>query len=191
LPTRRSSDLLLQVSGRPPKADEKIIKQAQDLQGEYHFETYVSLSCTKCPEVVHALNMLSVLNPNVTHTMIDGAALQEEAKDVMGVPSVFLNGEAFGDGRMTAAEILTKQGSAPDASELEGKDPFDVLVVGGGPAGASAAIYAARKGIRTGIAADRIGGQVLDTAGIENYISVPKTEGPRYAADLEQHINDY
>lgn len=182
---------LLQVSGRPPKADEKIIKQAQDLQGEYHFETYVSLSCTKCPEVVQALNMLSVLNPNVTHTMIDGAAFQEEAKDVMGVPSVFLNGEAFGDGLMNAEEILAKLGSGPDASELEGKDPFDVLVVGGGPAGASAAIYAARKGIRTGIAADRIGGQVLDTAGIENYISVPKTEGPRYAADLEQHINDY
>src|SRR5699024_11808249 len=87
--------------------------------------------------------------------------------------------------------ILAKLGSGPDASELEGKDPVDVLVVGGGPAGASAAIYAARKGIRTGIAADRSGGQVLDTAGSENYISVPKTEGPRYAADLEQHINDY
>src|SRR5699024_8653898 len=146
-------------------------KQAQDLQGEYHFEKYVSLSCTKCPEVVQALSMLSVLNPNVTHTMIDGAAFQEDAKDVMGVPSVFLNGEAFGDGRMKAEEILAKLRSGPDASELEGKDPFDVLVVGGGPAGASAAIYAARKGIPTGIAADRIGGQVLDTAGIENYIS--------------------
>src|SRR5699024_2800316 len=149
------------------------------------------LSCTKCPEVVQALNMLSVLNPNVTHTMIDGAAFQEEAKDVMGVPSVFLNGEAFGDGLMNAEEILAKLGSGPDASELEGKDPFDVLVVGGGPARASAAIYAARKGIRTGIAADRIGGQVLDTAGIENYISVPKTEWPRYAAELEHHINDH
>src|SRR5699024_6747034 len=128
---------------------------------------------------------------NVTHTMIDGAAFQEEAKDVMGVPSVFLNGEAFGDGLMNAEEILAKLGSGPDASELEGKDPFDVLVVGGGPAGASAAIYAARKGIPPGIAADGIGRQVLNTAGIEKSISVPKTEGPRYAADLEQHINDY
>src|SRR5699024_6898678 len=162
-------------SGRPQKADGIIIKQAQDLQGEYHFETYVSLSCTKCPEVVQSLNMISVLNPNVTHTLIAEAALQEEAKDVMGVPSVFLNGEAFGYGLMNAEEILDKLGSGPDASKLEGKDPFDVLVVGGGPAGASAASYAARKGIRTGIAADRIGGQVLDTAGIENYISVPKT----------------
>src|SRR5699024_9327803 len=136
---------------------EKIIKQAQDLKGEYHFETYVSLSCTKCPEVDEALNMLSVLNPNVTHTMIDGAAFQEEAKDVMGVPSVFINGEAFGDGLMNAEEILAKLGSGPDASELEGKDPFDVLVVGGGPAGASAAIYEARKGIRTVIADDGFG----------------------------------
>src|SRR5699024_11728800 len=137
-----------------------------------------------CPEVVQALNMLSVLNPNVTHTMIDGAAFQEEAKDVMGVPSVFLNGEAFGDGLMNAEEILAKLGSGQDASELEGKDPFDVLVVGGGPAGASAAIYAARKLIRTGIAGDRIAGQVLDTAGIESYISDPKTAGQRYSSDI-------
>lgn len=182
---------LLQVSGRAPKADENIIKQIQDLQGEYHFETYVSLSCTKCPDVVQAFNMMSVLNPNITHTMIDGAAFKEEAKDVMAVPSVYLNGEPFADGLMTAEEILSKLGSGPDVSELHEKDPFDVLVVGGGPAGASAAIYAARKGIRTGIAADKIGGQVLDTAGIENYISVPQTEGPKYAADLEKHINDY
>src|SRR5699024_5517571 len=128
---------------------------------------------------------------NVTHTMIDGAAFQEEAKDVMGVPSVFLNGEAVGYGLRNAEEVRAKLGSGPDATALEGKDPFDAIVVGGGPAGASAAIYAARKGIRTGIAADKIGGQVLDTVGIENYISVHKTEGPRYAADLEQHINDY
>src|SRR5699024_12257022 len=136
---------------------EKIIKQAQDLLGEYHFETYLNLSCTKCSEVDQALNMLSVLNPNVTHTMIDGAAFQEEAKDVMGVPSVFLNGEAFGDGLMNAEEILAKLGSGQDASELEGKDPFDVLVVVGGPAGASVAIYEARKGIRTVIADDGFG----------------------------------
>src|SRR5699024_12028138 len=148
-------------------------------------------SCTKCPEVVQALNMLSVLNPNVTHTMIDGAAFQEEAKDVMGVPSVFLNGEAFGDGLMNAEEILAKLGSGPDASELEGKDPFDVRIVGGGPAGASAAIYAARKGIRTGIVADRIGSQVNDTAGIENFISVKRTDGQEFVSNLQDHINDY
>src|SRR5699024_1350870 len=133
--------------------------------GEYRFEPNGSLSCPKCPDADQALNMLPALNPNVTHTMIDAAASQEEATAGKGVPSVFLNGEAFGDGLMNAEEILAKLGSGPDASELEGKDPFDVLVVGGGPAGASAAIYAARKGIRTGIAADRIGGQVLDTAG--------------------------
>ncbi|MEN1966690.1 alkyl hydroperoxide reductase subunit F [Lentibacillus sp. N15] len=182
---------LLQVSGRAPKADEKTIEQIKSLDGNYHFETYISLSCTKCPDVVQALNLMSVLNPGITHTMIDGATFKEEAKDVMAVPSIFLNGEPFADGRMSLEEILAKLGSAPDASDFADKDPFDVLVVGGGPAGASAAIYAARKGIRTGIVADRIGGQVLDTAGIENFISVKRTEGPQFAASLEEHVNEY
>src|SRR5699024_3364923 len=143
------------------------------LDGEYHFETYVSLTCQNCPEVVQALNIMSVLNPNVTHTMIDGAAFKEEVeeKNIMAVPTAFLNGEEFGGGRMTVEEILVKLGSETDPSEFENKDPFDVLVVGGGPGGASAAIYAARKGIRTGIVADRFGGQILDTATIENFVS--------------------
>src|SRR5699024_3557241 len=182
---------LLQVSGRAPKAEQKVIEQVKNLEGTYHFETYVSLSCQKCPEVVQALNLMSVLNPNITQTMIDGAAFKEEAENVMAVPSVFLNGEAFGDGRMTVEEILANLGSAPDPSEFENKDPFDVLVVGGGPASASAAIYAARKGIRTGLIAERLGGQVNDTAGIENFISVKRTVGPKFAANLEEHVKDY
>lgn len=184
---------LLQVSGRAPKADEKAIEQAKKLEGDYHFESYISLTCQNCPEVVQALNLMSVLNPNVTHTMIDGAAFKEEveSKNVMAVPTVYLNGEPFSSGRMSLQEILAKLGSGPDASEYANKEPFDVLVVGGGPAGASAAIYAARKGIRTGIVADRFGGQILDTAAIENFISVKHTEGPKLAASLEEHVKEY
>ncbi|MSS09071.1 MULTISPECIES: alkyl hydroperoxide reductase subunit F [Clostridia] len=184
---------LLQVSGRPPKVDAKLIDQVKSIKGEYHFETYISLSCHNCPEVVQALNLMSVLNPGITHTMIDGAAFKEEAesKNIMAVPTVLLNGEEFGSGRMTLEEILGKLGSGPDMSEFEKKDPFDILVIGGGPAGASAAIYAARKGIRTGIVAERFGGQVRETLGIENLISVGYTEGPRLAEVLEQHVSNY
>ncbi|GER66271.1 alkyl hydroperoxide reductase subunit F [Weizmannia acidilactici] len=184
---------LLQVSGRPPKLDQRVIDQIKNIKGEYHFETYVSLTCQNCPVVVQALNVMSVLNPNITHTMIDGAAFKEEAesKGIMAVPSIFLNGEFFESGRMEVEEILAKIGSAPDKSEFENKDPFDVLVVGGGPAGASAAIYAARKGIRTGIVAERFGGQILETLGIENYIGVKYTEGPKLAANLEEHVKQY
>ncbi|MDT8861962.1 alkyl hydroperoxide reductase subunit F [Alkalihalobacillus sp. MEB130] len=184
---------LLQVSGRAPKVDQSVIDQVKNIKGEFHFETYVSLSCHNCPDVVQALNMMSVLNPNITHTMIDGAAFKDEVeyKNVMSVPSVYLNAEFFGGGRMTVEEILAKMGSGPDASELSDKEPFDVLVVGGGPAGASAAIYAARKGIRTGIVAERFGGQVMDTMAIENFISVKQTEGPKLAASLEEHVKEY
>ncbi|PFB24890.1 alkyl hydroperoxide reductase subunit F [Bacillus cereus] len=184
---------LLQVSGRAPKVEQKIIDQIKNIQGEYHFESYISLSCHNCPDVVQALNVMSVLNSGITHTMIDGAAFKEEveSKDIMAVPTVFLNGESFGSGRMTLEEILAKMGNGPDASELSDKDPYDVLVVGGGPAGASAAIYAARKGIRTGIVAERFGGQVMDTMGIENFISVKRTEGPKLVASLEEHVKEY
>ena len=184
---------LLQVSGRAPKVEQKLIDQIKNIQGEYHFESYISLSCHNCPDVVQALNVMSVLNPGITHTMIDGAAFKEEveSKDIMAVPTVFLNGESFGSGRMTLEEILAKMGNGPDASELSDKDPYDVLVVGGGPAGASAAIYAARKGIRTGIVAERFGGQVMDTMGIENFISVKRTEGPKLVASLEEHVKEY
>ncbi len=183
---------LLQVSGRAPKVDGKLIDQVKSIKGEYHFETYISLSCHNCPEVVQALNLMSILNPGITHTMIDGAAYKEEAesKNIMAVPTVLLNGEVFGSGRMTLEEILGKLGSGPDLSEFEKKEPYDMLVIGGGPAGASAAIYAARKGIRTGIVAERFGGQVRETLGIENLISVGYTEGPRLAEILEQHVSN-
>ncbi|WP_093267504.1 alkyl hydroperoxide reductase subunit F [Psychrobacillus sp. OK032] len=184
---------LLQVSGRAPKVDEKVIEQVKNLEGEYRFESYISLSCQNCPEVVQALNLMSVLNPSITHTMIDGAAFKDEveSKNIMAVPTVLLNGESFSSGRMSVEEILAKLGSGPDASDFADKDPYDVLVVGGGPAGASAAIYAARKGIRTGIVADRFGGQILDTASIENFISVKHTEGPKLASSLEEHVKEY
>ena len=184
---------LLQVSGRAPKVEQSVIEQIKNIRGEYKFETYISLSCHNCPDVVQALNLMSILNPGITHTMIDGAVFKEEveSKDVMSVPSVYLNGEFFGGGRMTVEEILAKLGTAPDASEFDNKDPFDVLVIGGGPSGASAAIYAARKGIRTGIVAERFGGQVNDTLGIENFISVKYTEGPQLVANIENQVKEY
>ncbi|MGG0509403.1 alkyl hydroperoxide reductase subunit F [Priestia megaterium] len=184
---------LLQVSGRAPKVEQGVIDQVKSIKGEYHFESYISLSCHNCPDVVQALNLMSILNPSITHTMIDGAAFKEEveSKDIMAVPSVYLNGEFLSSGRMTIEEILSKIGNGLDASELDNREPYDVLVVGGGPAGASAAIYAARKGIRTGIVAERFGGQVMDTMGIENFISVKHTEGPKLVASLEEHVKEY
>jgi alkyl hydroperoxide reductase subunit F len=184
---------LLQVSGRAPKVEQKVIDQIKAIKGEYHFESYISLTCHNCPDVVQALNLMSILNPGITHTMIDGASYKQEveSKNIMAVPTVFLNGENFGGGRMSIEEILAKMGTGPDAAELSNKEPYDVLVVGGGPAGASAAIYAARKGIRTGIVAERFGGQVMDTMGIENFIGTKYTEGPKLAASLEEHVKEY
>lgn len=182
---------ILQVSGRAPKEKQSIIDQIKGLEGKYNFETYVSLTCQKCPDVVQALNLMSVVNPNITHTMIDGSVFREESEDIMAVPAVFLDGEEFGNGRMTISDILTKLGSTQDASEFKGKDPYDVLIIGGGPASGSAAIYTARKGLRTGIIADRIGGQVNDTAGIENFITVKETTGSQFSANLAAHIEEY
>ncbi|WP_339898929.1 alkyl hydroperoxide reductase subunit F [uncultured Gilvimarinus sp.] len=187
---------LLQAGGHPSKADPDILQQIRELEGDYHFETYISLSCQNCPDVVQALNLMANLNPNISHVMIDGALFQSEVdeRQVMAVPSVYLNGEHFGQGRMSLTEIVQKldSGSAEKkAAQLNNKDPYDLLVVGGGPAGAAAAIYAARKGIRTGLLAERFGGQVMDTMGIENFISVPYTEGPKLAASLEQHVKEY
>lgn len=184
---------LLQVSGRTPKVEQKLIDQIKNIKESYRFETYVSLSCHNCPDVVQALNVMSVINPLISHTMIDGAAFKDEveSKNILAVPAVYLNGEPFGNGRMTLEEILVKLGSTPDTSDLEEREPYDVLVIGGGPAGSSAAIYAARKGIRTGIVAERFGGQVRDTLGIENLISIPHIEGPKLADNLEAHVRNY
>ena len=184
---------LLQVSGRAPKVDAGVIERIKGLKGEYRFETYISLSCNNCPEVVQALNLMSILNKNISHSMIDGAVYKEEveSKDIMAVPTVYLNGEFFASGRMDIEEILSKLGTSSNSSELESKDPFDILVIGGGPAGAAAAIYAARKGVRTGIVAERMGGQVQDTLGIENMVSIPYIEGPALASSLEEHIRRY
>lgn len=184
---------ILQVSGREPKVDDKVKNRVKKIEGVYSFETYISLSCHNCPEVVQALNIMSVLNPNITHTMIDGAAFKDEveSKNIMAVPSIYLNGEFFGSGRMDIEEILEKLDLAPDKSEFENIEPFDVLIIGGGPAGASAAIYAARKGVRTGIVTDRFGGQVRETLGIENFISIKHIEGPKLVASMEEHVKDY
>ena len=187
---------LLQVGGHPSKTAQDVIAQVQGLEGSFHFETYFSLSCQNCPDVVQALNLMSVLNPNITHVAIDGALFQDEveARKIMAVPTIFLNGEPFGQGRMSLEQVLAKIDTgaiAREAEKIKHKDAFEVLVIGGGPAGAAAAIYAARKGIRTGVAAERFGGQVLDTMAIENFISVPHTEGPKLAAALEQHVKDY
>ena len=187
---------LLQTGGHPPKVDGELIAQIRAIPGQYHFETFISLSCHNCPDVVQALNLMSVLNPNISHTMIDGALFQKEVDErkIMAVPTAFLNGDAFGQGRMTLEEIIAKidtGAGAREAEKLAAKDVFDVLVVGGGPAGSAAAIYAARKGVKTGVVAERFGGQVLDTLAIENFISVKETDGPKLAAGLEQHVKDY
>jgi alkyl hydroperoxide reductase subunit F len=191
---------LLQTGGHPPKVEAALIEQIRALQpadgGEYRFETYMSLTCQNCPDVVQALNLLAVLNPRVQHVAIDGALFQGEIEErqVMAVPTVYLNGQVFGQGRMTAEDIVAKLDSGAaqrEAKRLADKPVFDMLIVGGGPAGAAAAVYAARKGIRTGVVAERFGGQTLDTLGIENFISVKETEGPKFAAALEQHVRDY
>ncbi|MBA1265827.1 alkyl hydroperoxide reductase subunit F [Pseudomonas stutzeri] len=187
---------LLQVGGHPSKTAADVIEQIKGIEGEYNFETYFSLSCQNCPDVVQALNLMAVLNPNIRHVAIDGALFQDEveARQVMSVPSIYLNGELFGQGRMGEEEILAKLdtgAAARDAGKMSAKAAFDVLVIGGGPAGAAAAVYAARKGIRTGVAAERFGGQVLDTMAIENFISVKATEGPQLARALEEHVREY
>ena len=187
---------LLQVGGHPSKAAQELIEQIAALDGDFAFESYFSLSCQNCPDVVQALNLMAVLNPGISHVAIDGALFQDEVaeRQVMAVPTIYLNGEVFGSGRMELEQIVAKIDTAAEkrtAEKISAKDPFDVLVVGGGPAGSAAAIYAARKGIRTGIAAERFGGQVLDTMAIENFPSVAETEGPRLAGDMERHVKEY
>ena len=187
---------LLQAGGHPPKVEADVIEQIAALEGDFVFETWMSLTCHNCPDVVQALNLMAVLNPRIRHVAIDGGLFQDEveARQIMAVPTVFLNGQPFGSGRMELAEILAKVdtgAAARDAARLAQQAPFDMLIVGGGPAGAAAAVYAARKGIRTGVVAERFGGQTLDTLAIENYISVLETDGPKFAAALEAHVRAY
>lgn len=187
---------LLQAGGHPPKVSEETLEQIRAIEGQYHFETYVSLSCHNCPDVVQAFNLMALYNPNITHTMIDGALFQGEVNQhqIMGVPTVYLNGEFFDQGRMELAQILARIDTSHVAREVEklnAKPTFDVLIVGGGPAAAAAAIYAARKGLHTSIVAERFGGQVLDTLTIENFISVIETDGPKLVAALEMHVKSY
>ena len=187
---------ILQASGYPPKVEQEVLDRIRHLDGQLRFQTFISLSCHNCPDVVQALNLMAAINPNIQHEMIDGALFQElvDQHQIMAVPTVIANGEAFGQGRMSVEEILAKLDTASpqeEAAKLSAKAPFDVLVVGGGPAGSAAAIYAARKGIRTGVIAERFGGQVMDTLGIENFISVEHTEGPKLVQALEQHVKSY
>jgi alkyl hydroperoxide reductase subunit F len=187
---------LLHVGGHPPKVEAEVLDRVRALDGDYRFETYFSQSCQNCPDVVQALNTMAALNPRIHHVAVDGAVFRDEVEErqIMAVPTVLLNGEPFGQGRMTLEQILAKLDTgagAREADKIKAKDAFDMLVVGGGPAGAAAAIYAARKGIRTGVAAERFGGQVLDTMAIENFISVSHTEGPKLVSGLEQHVRDY
>ena len=187
---------LLQVGGHPSTASPEVLDQVRALDKTYEFETFVSLSCQNCPDVVQALNLMSVVNPRIRHTMVDGALFPDEVerRGVMAVPTVFLNGDVFDQGRMTLEQIVAKLDDGADrrtAQQIDGKDPFDVLIVGGGPAGSAAAIYAARKGIRTGLVAEQFGGQLLDTLGIENLISVPHTEGPKLVAALEENVRQH
>lgn len=187
---------LLQVGGYPPKVEEDVLQQIRALEGDFEFEIYVSLSCHSCPDVVQALNLMAVQNPRIRNTMVDGSLFQDEvkARQIMAVPTVFLNGTEFSQGRISLEEILAKvdsSGIQREAKKIDGKAAFDMLIVGGGPAGAAAAVYAARKGIRTGVASERFGGQTLDTLGIENFISVKETEGPKFAMALEEHVRSY
>jgi alkyl hydroperoxide reductase subunit F len=187
---------LLHVGGHPPKVDAEVLDRVRALDGDYRFETYFSQSCQNCPDVVQALNTMAALNPRIHHVAVDGAVFRDEVetRQIMAVPTVLLNGEPFGQGRMTLEQILSKLdvgAGAREADKIKAKDAFDMLVVGGGPAGAAAAVYAARKGIRTGVAAERFGGQVLDTMAIENFISISHIEGPKLVSGLEQHVRDY
>ena len=187
---------LLWTGGHPPKVEADVIESIRALDGDFNFEVYMSLSCHNCPDVVQALSLMAIFNPKVKTVVIEGGAFQEEVtrREIMAVPMVFLNGQMFSSGRMTVEEIVAKLdtgAAARDAAKLSAKAPYDVLIVGGGPAGAAAAVYAARKGIRTGVAAERFGGQVNDTMGIENYISITETDGPKLAAALEAHVRTY
>ncbi|MBO7927445.1 alkyl hydroperoxide reductase subunit F [Pseudoalteromonas sp. K222D] len=187
---------LLHTGGHASKAKAEDIEQIKSLDQALNFEVYISLSCQTCPQVVQALNTMAATNNKIKATMIDGALFQGEVEErnILAVPAVYLNGEPFSQGALSLTDILNKvdsKGAQRQAESLSKKEKFDVLVIGGGPAGASAAIYSARKGLNTGIVADRFGGQVADTLAIENFISIKATEGPKLVAQLEEHVKEY
>ncbi|MEE4339891.1 alkyl hydroperoxide reductase subunit F [Erythrobacter sp.] len=187
---------LLWAGGHPPKVDADLIEQVRGLEGQFDFEMFFSLTCHNCPDVVQALTLMALENPNVTATLVEGGTFKDEVeeRDILAVPATFLNGEVFYNGKMELAEILSKVDTGADAkaaAKLSAKDPFEVLIVGGGPAGAAAAVYTARKGFRTGIAAERFGGQLMDTLGIENLPGTTYTEGPKLTDNLRAQVGEY
>ena len=188
---------VLQSTGTPLKLDETIQTLVGNLKEELHFEVFISLSCHNCPEVVQGLNQFALLNDNIKSEMIDGGLFQNiiNERDIQGVPSVYLNGELFANGKVDTATLVNKLmerfPDAANAAPAEALPLQDVVVIGGGPAGVASAIYSARKGLNVTIVADRFGGQVKDTMGIENLISVPKTTGPELTQSMLQHLNDY
>lgn len=184
---------LLQVSGRPPKMEQEVVDRIKLIKRELSFETYISLSCHNCPDVVQALNMMSILNPHIQHTMIDGNVFRKEVEDkeIMAVPSIYLNGEYFNSGRITLEDVLQQLGIEDARPQHLVEQVFDSVVVGAGPGGCSAAIYMARKGLKTALIAKHFGGQVTETLSIENLISLKYIEGPNLGRNLEEHVKQY
>ena len=180
---------MLQAGGVAPKVDESTKKRIESMEGA-DFETIVSLSCHNCPEVVQALNIMAILNPNVNHTMIEGSMFQDIAdnRDVLAVPAIFKNGEFFEGGKQTMDTLLDKLAGGKSADDFADKAAFDVLIIGGGPAAATAAVYAARKGVSTGLVASEFGGQVVETLGIENIPGFKYTEGPSFMGQMEDQV---
>jgi len=180
---------MLQAGGIEPKVDEATKKRIESIEAS-DFETIVSLSCHNCPDVVQALNIMAILNPNVNHTMIEGSMFQDiaEDRDVLAVPAIFKDGQFFEGGKQTMDTLLDKIAGGKSADDFADKAAFDVLIIGGGPAAATAAVYAARKGVSTGLVASDFGGQVVETLGIENIPGFKYTEGPSFMGQMEEQV---
>ena len=180
---------MLQAGGIEPKVDEATKNRIESIESS-DFETIVSLSCHNCPDVVQALNIMAILNPNINHTMIEGSMYQDivESRDVLAVPAIFKNGEFLEGGKQTMDTLLDKIAGGKSADDFADKAAFDVLIIGGGPAAATAAVYAARKGVSTGLVASDFGGQVVETLGIENIPGFKYTEGPSFMEQMEEQV---